>query len=312
VVDPIVMSAGGDPRFDLSETRAYGSDAWLETKLDHPEDVAVTDEGLLFAGGEDGDISRSDPASNDVGVLANTGGSVLGVAIGPQGDLYACDFQRHAVFRLPMDGPEPAGPLERDVAGGPDKPPLHPNYAAFDRDGRLYVSDSGQRDKLPGPFEDSGGCLYVVDPDGTGRVLTEELSAFPNGIALSADGDTLFVCETGTHGIWAVHLEDGHATDVELVTDDCGMVDGLALDAEDRLYIASIGDNAVYRYEDGDIELLVQDEDGLTINNPTNVAFGGRDMQTLYIANLALWHVTAIDIDATGRYPTGRDPPVTD
>jgi len=306
------MSAGGDPRFALSGARTYGSDAWLETKLDHPEDVAVTDEGLLFAGGEDGDIYRIDPASNDVEVLANTGGSVLGVAIGPDGDLYACDFQRHTVFRLPMDGPEPAGPLERHVAGGPDKPPLHPNYAAFDRDGRLYVSDSGQRDKLPGPFEDSGGCLYVVDPDGTGRVLTEELSAFPNGIALSADGDTLYVCETGTHGIWAVHLEDGHATDIELVTDDCGMVDGLALDTEDRLYIASIGDNAVYRYEDGDIELLVQDDNGLTINNPTNVAFGGRDMQTLYIANLALWHVTAIDIDATGRYPTGRDPPVTD
>ena len=306
VVLLIDMSIDAEPRFDLANARAIGSDAWLKTKLDHPEDVAVTDEGLLYAGGEDGDIYRVDPASNTVEVFGSTGGSVLGVALGPEGDLYTCDFQRHAVYRLPLADDRPVGPPEKHVAGGPDAPPLHPNYAAFDREGRLYVSDSGQREKLPGPFDDSGGCIYVVDPDGSRRVLTDELSAFPNGIALSADDETLYVCETGTHSISAVHLDGGHATGIELVTDECGMVDGLALDDEERLYVASIGDDAVYRYDDGDLELLVHDETGLTINNPTNVAFGGPDMQTLYVANLALWHLTAIDIDATGRHPTGR------
>lgn len=300
------MGTTADPTFDLTEARVVGSDAWLEKKLDHPEDVAVTKEGLLYAGGEDGQLYQVDPASGTVEIIGQTGGSVLGLDIGPDGNLYACDFQRHAVFRLELHDDRPVGEAEKFVTGGHDAPPLHPNYLAFDREGRMYVSDSGYREYLPGPFDDSEGCLYVVDPDGSERVLTDELCAFPNGIALSADGDTLYVCESGNHNISAVHLDGGQVTDIELVTDECGMVDGLALDADERLYVASIGENAIYRYDDGELELLVRDDTGLTVNNPTNVAFGGREMQTLYIANLALWHVTAIDIDATGRHPTGR------
>jgi gluconolactonase len=294
------------PRYDIESARVVGADAWLERRLLHPEDVAVTREGVLFCGGENGELYRVDPASGAVDVLGNTGGFVLGVEIGPDGDLYACDFQRHTVFQLELDGTRPVGGPEAVVTGGPDEPPLHPNYLAFDRKGRLYVSDSGSREKLPGPFEDSGGCIYVVDPDGTGRVLTDELSAFPNGIALSADGETLYVCESGTHEVSALSLRNGRTTGTELVTDACGMVDGVALDAEDRLYIASIGDNAVYRYDSGDIELLVRDPTGMTVNNPTNVAFGGEDMRTMYVANLGLWHVTAFDIEAEGRHPTAR------
>lgn len=327
------MPTNADPLIDLRGARAIGADAWLETSLDHPEDVAVTREGLLYAGGEDGQLYRIDPASNAVEVIAQTPGAVLGVELGPDGDLYACDFQEHAVYRLRMRDDRPAGAIEKVVAGGPDEPPLHPNYLAFDFDGRMYLSDSGRRDQLPGPFEDSGGCLYVVDPDGTERVLTDDLSAFPNGIALSADAGTLYVCESGTHTVSAVPLDDGAVppdAEIPTVTDDCGMVDGVALDAEDRLYVASIGDNAVYRITPGSdtdsadegapggsaqssgdpaVELLVHDPTGLTINNPTNVAFGGPDMRTLYVANLALWHVTAIEIDATGRHPTGRHEP---
>jgi len=300
------MEGDAEPLFDLGDARAVGSDAWLETRLDHPEDVAVTREGLLYAGGEAGQLYRVDPASGTVEVIGETGGSVLGLDVGPDGDLYACDFQRHAVFRLELADDRPVGEPRKVLAGGPDAPPLHPNYLAFDREGRMYVSDSGRREGLPGPFDDSGGCVYVVDPDGGGRVLTDEPCAFPNGIALSADGDTLYVCESGNHRISAVHLDDGHVEGIELVTDDCGMVDGLALDADERLYVASIGDDAVYRYDDGDLELLVHDPTGLVVNNPTNVAFGGPDMRTLYVANLALNHVTAIGIDATGRHPTGR------
>lgn len=315
------MATNADPLFDLRDAWAIGADAWLETKLDHPEDVAVTREGLLYSGGEDGQLYRIDPATDTVEVLARTPGSVLGVEVGPEGDLYACDFQEHAVYRLPMADDRPAGELEKFVTGGPNEPPLHPNYLAFDREGRMYVSDSGRRDQLPGPFEDSGGCLYIVDPDGSERILTDAVSAFPNGIALSADANTLYVCESGIHTISAVALEGGEIrpdTKVETVTEDCGMVDGVALDAEDRLYVASIGDNAVYRVENefdggidedlsaGAIELIVRDPMGLTINNPTNIAFGGSDMRTLYVANLGLWHVTAVEIDVQGRPPTGR------
>lgn len=295
-----------EPLFPVTDVRPVGVDAWLETRIDHPEDVAVDSSGILFAGGEDGQLYRVDPVSNTVTEIGRTDGMILGVELGPDGDLFACDFQEHAVYRLPMEEGRPAGEPTPYIQGGPDRPPLHPNYVTFDDDGRLYVSDSGRREKLPGPFEDSGGCIFVEHPDGTREVLTDELSAFPNGIALSADGETLYVCETGTHEIHAVRLEAGTLADIELVTDECGMVDGVALDAQERLYVASIGDNAVYRVADAGIETVVRDDDGLTINNPTNVAFGGTEMQTLYIANLGAPHISSVKLDTVGRHPPCR------
>lgn len=284
-----------DARYGPEDARTLGADAWLERRLDHPEDVAVGDDAL-YAGGEDGQVYRVDPRSGAVEVLADTGGFVLGVTVGPGGDLYVCDFQRHAVFRLPLDGGEPSGSLETVVEGGPGDPPWHPNYCVFDREGRLYVSDSGDRSDMA----NAGGCVYAVDPDGTGRVLTDEPSAFPNGLALGADG-TLYVAETGAKRVTAVALAGGTVETVTTVTEEMGLVDGLALDAADRLYGASLGDDAVYRLEDGSVETLVHDPEGMTVGSPTNIAFGGPDTQTLYIANLGLWHLTAVEIDARGR-----------
>jgi sugar lactone lactonase YvrE len=295
-----------EPLVPVTDVRPVGVDPWLETRLDHPEDVAVAANGILFAGGEAGQLYRVDPASNTVTEIGRTDGMILGVELGPEGDLYACDFQDHAVYRLPLENGRPVGDLEPYLQGGPDVPPLHPNYVTFDDEGRLYVSDSGRREKLPGPFEDSDGCIFVEHPDGTREVLTDELSAFPNGIALSADCETLYVCETGTHRIHAVQLDAGTVADIESVTEECGMVDGVALDAQERLYVASIGDNAVYRVSDTGIETIVRDGDGLTINNPTNVAFGGPQMHTLYVANLGAPHISAVEIDAVGRHPPVR------
>lgn len=293
------------PIHNTTDVSIVGADPWLERALDHPEDIAV-DDGYLYAGGEAGQLYRIDRATRTTTVIANTGGFILGVEIGPDGDLYACDFQQHAVFKLPLNDDGSVGTLEPVVKGGPDQKPLHPNYCTFDSNGRLYISDSGTREKLPGPFDDSDGCIYAIDPDGIERVLTDKLSAFPNGLALSQDESALYVCESGNHCISIVHLDDGDATEIEFLTDECGMGDGLALDSEDRLYVSAIGDNTIYRYADGTRETLITDDDGLHINNPTNVAFGGSQMQTLFIANLGLNHITALEIDATGRHPTGR------
>jgi len=140
---------------------------------------------------------------------------------------------------------------------------------------------------------DSGGCIYVVDPDGTGRVLTEELSAFPNGLALSPDESTLYVAETGNHTVSAVELDDGESVGIDSVTTEMGLIDGVAVDDDGVLYGASIGDDAVYRLVDGEVETVIRDETGLVIGNPTNVAVRS---DTVYVANLGLWHVAVLEL----------------
>jgi sugar lactone lactonase YvrE len=289
-----------DQLYPLSDVAVLGADPWLETRLDHPEDAVVAADGTVYAGGEDGQLYRIDPDDDSAEELANTGGFVLGVALGPEGDLYVCDFQEHAVVRLPLEAGVPAGDLETVTSGSHDERPRHPNYCVFGPDGRLYVSDSGDRSDMAA----SGGCIYVVDPDGTERVLTTEPSAFPNGLALSDDGQRLYVAETGSHSVTAVEITDGDVAAVRHVTDEFGLVDGLALDDDGRLYAASIGDNAIYRLADPEappeehrVECVVRDPDGLTIGNPTNVTFGGPDNSRLYIANLGLWHLSTLDLD---------------
>lgn len=274
---------------NMAET--IGSDPWLETRLDHPEDIAVAPDGTLYAGGEDGQLYHVDPAENAVVELARTDGFVLGVTLGPDGDLYACDFQEHAVFRLPLEETGVGGDLERIVYGSADAPPWHPNYCVFDRKERLYVSDSGDRSEM----SNAGGCIYVREPDGEGRVLTDRCSAFPNGLALSNDGSRLFVAETGTHDVWELHLDDGRVTDHRIRTSDMGLIDGVAVDSAGRLYGASIGDNAIYRLRDGTVEVYAVDPTGLTMGNPTNVVVDEAN-ERLYVANLALWHITSFPL----------------
>jgi sugar lactone lactonase YvrE len=294
------------PVCELDDAGILGADPYHETYLDHPEGVAVESDGTVYAGGEDGQVYRIDPEKNDVEVLADTGGFSLCVTLdAPEQNLYVCDFKKHAVFRVPLETDETN---EQDVttviSGTETEAPIQPNYCVFDSAGRLYLSDSGDR---TAPMEESGGSVMVIEPDGSDRVLTEEPSAWTNGLVLSRDESTLYVAETGTEKVSALHLdEEATVTDIELVTDAFGHVDGIALDAEENLYAASIGDNAIYRRRDGETEVVLHDPAGLVMCNPTNVAFGGRDMRTLYIANLGLTHITTIEVDRPGRFPTAR------
>jgi sugar lactone lactonase YvrE len=290
----------------LDDAGFLGADPYLETYLDHPEGVAVASDGTVYAGGEDGQVYSVNPETNDVVELANTDGFSLCVTLDEiEENLYICDFQKHAVFRLSLeeDGTV-AGGVEPVVSGSKTQAPIQPNYCVFDSDGRLYLSDSGDR---TAPMDQSGGCVMVIEPNDNERVLTDELSAWTNGLALTKDESTLYVAETGTEKVSAIHLNaDATVADIEFVTDDFGHVDGLAFDAEDNLYGASIGDNAIYRRRDGTTEVVLYDPVGLTMCNPTNVAFGGDKMRTLYIANLGLTHLTTIEVERPGRFPTAR------
>lgn len=302
----MVNLEAASPICDLSDARFVGATPYHETYVDHAEGVCVAKDGTLFAGGEDGQIYRIDPGTNTVKEIANTGGFTLGLTLDPSEErLFVCDFKQHAVYRLELDDDwSPVGDVNAFVQGSEKEWPIQPNFCVFDQDGRMYLSDSGDR---TAQMDQSGGNVMMIEPDGEERLLTDELSAWTNGLALSQDESILYVAETGTEQVSAVHLDDsGHVVDIEPIQADFGHVDGLAMDTEDNLYVVSIGDDAVYRWRDGETDVIVHDPTGLSICNPTNVAFGGSDMKTMYIANLGLTHITAVDIDKPGRLPTAR------
>src|SRR5436190_8476305 len=129
-------SRARDPRPLLPITRAK---VFCEG-LDHPECLAVHPDGSIWAGGEAGQIYRVSSDGSKVDQIASTGGFILGVAISPAVSwLAACDLKNHLVWRVDLKTGQ-----TKEFARGADGHQLKiPNYAVFDDEGKLYVSESG-------------------------------------------------------------------------------------------------------------------------------------------------------------------------
>jgi sugar lactone lactonase YvrE len=240
--------------------------------LDHPEGVAVAQDGSVWCGGEAGQIYRVDADAGTFEQVASTGGFCLGLAFDAHGALFVCDVKHGAVFKL-------TDRLERFAEGF-----RNPNALAFDADGTLYVSESrAQGDPGPG--------LFRFAPDGSGGLWHDEPLHFANGLALR-DG-WLYVAETWAHAVVRVPLAGGRR---EVVAQLGGVLpDGLAFDDHGRLYVACYEPSQILRIDpDGSVHTVAHDPTAHLLCHPTNVAFRGTE---LIAANLGRWHLTAIEVE---------------
>jgi gluconolactonase len=244
--------------------------------LDHPECVAMSRDGLIYAGGEAGQLYRVDPASGVVSELGTSGGWLLGLAVDAGDRVFACDVKLGAVLVFETDGSHRVF-----STGTPDRPMVTPNFPVFDGEGSLYVSDSGV-------WPEGGGCIYRIARDGTTTVWTTAASRFANGLAIDPAGRFLYVAESTLPGITRVPiLADGSAGEPELVVEMPGTVpDGIAFDRDGRLYIGCYRPDRIYRLDpDGQLVIVRDDFQGTDLAAPTNIAFGG-DGRDLYVASL--------------------------
>ncbi len=115
------------------------------------------------------------------------------------------------------------------------------------------------------------GALYRVDPDGSVHQVLDHLVT-ANGPAVSDDGRTLFLADSGRATITRYRVsDDGALGDPVLVlSEPSGAVpDGLTLDGEGHLWAAFYGAGQVRRY-DSDGRLLLSVD--LPASQPTSVA----------------------------------------
>jgi gluconolactonase len=258
-------------------------------RLDHAEGIAVAPDGAVWCGGEGGQIYRI--ADGAIEQVASTGGFCLGLAFDAAGRLYVCDLQHAAVFRL---DPRGGGP-ERFADGVDGHRLVTPNAIAIDARGDLLVSDSGR------PHEPRPGLLRLR-PDGDGELWSDLPLDFANGVALAADGRTLYVVETWARRLLAFPVaDDGAAAGPPRVAAALpGTVpDGVAVDSRGALWIACYEPSQVLVVEpDGAVRVAAHDPDAHVLCHPTNVAFHGT---AVIAANLGRWHLTEIDAgDRTG------------
>ncbi|MCL4876127.1 MAG: SMP-30/gluconolactonase/LRE family protein [Anaerolineae bacterium] len=265
--------------------------------LDHPEGVAWGPDKKVYAGGEAGQVYRIDIENNTCETFANTGGFVLGMAHDAAGNVYACDMGRAEVVKVTPDGK-----VSTYSNGNADQKMRVPNYPVFDAAGNLYVSDSGEWGK-------QNGFIWRVKPGGKAEIWDTSANGYTNGMCLGPDGKSLYVVESCPPLISRVPIStDGSAGERSIVVElPRNVPDGVAFDVQNNLYISLYNPNIIYRYSGGKLTVLYDDWEQLLLIAPTNIAFGGADMKTLFIANLCGWNIVSAAMDIAGlpvKYPS--------
>ena len=268
-----------------------------DPQLDHPEGLAIHPDGSIWCGGERGQIFRVDPEGGELTEVASTGGFSLGMALDRTSEhLYVCDLKHAAVYRVETT----TGRVERFADGSPTGAFRIPNYPAFDVEGRLFVSDS-HAFGVPGPG------VWRVDPDGRAELWYDCDVTFANGLAVAADGRSLFVAETFASKVFRVAIRDDDSAGdrEEVATLPGSLPDGLALDVEGNLYVGCYEPSRVLRIApSGEVETLYHDLTAHTLAHPTNLAFRGT---TMFTSNLGRWHLSRLEVGIEGLpLPVGR------
>jgi sugar lactone lactonase YvrE len=189
-----------------------------------------------------------------------------GQAFGPDGRLYAVATGTKQVLAYAAD--VTATTLANDIAG---------NDLVVGHAGNVYVTE-------PLAVRNEVSQIWLIRPDGAKQVVDTGVR-FANGIALSPDQTLLYVADYRSHWVYSYQVQpDGtlahkqryfhlHESDAE----DQSFADGLKVDREGRLYVATrlgiqVCDQA------GRVNAIIPTPNGRI----TNLVFGGAAFDTLY------------------------------
>lgn len=153
--------------------------------------------------------------------------------------------------------------------------------AVQDAAGNLYVDDVGRR-VLHGEAPAPVGQVILVRPDGSAEAILKDL-AFPNGIALSADGKRLYLVQSvsAPPGITVHGVANDGSLDQgqQFVTTDTG-TDGIGIDDDEGIWACMIRDEAIVRF---DREGQVTHRVVMTGYDPVACSIGGSNGRTMCI-----------------------------
>lgn len=158
------------------------------------------------------------------------------------------------------------------------------NDAAVDATGRLWAATMDLDHRRP------VGVLYAIDPDLTMRTAATGFF-IPNGLAVDEERERIYFSDShpDRQTVWVadIDLAGGRMGPARIFarfeTMD-GRPDGAAVDAEGNYWIAGVGGGALHAFSPGGEHLAAY---RVPVDSPTKIAFGGRDMNRLFLTSKA-------------------------
>jgi len=233
--------------------------------------------------------------------IATFSGPVSGLGWLPDGRLLIVSMHDRRLLRR-----EPSG----EIAVHADLSPIatwHANDMVVAQDGTAYVGNFGF--SLTPPLEFKPANLARVTPRGEASVAASDL-LFPNGSVITPDGRTLVIGESAARRLTAFTItESGQLADRRLWAQmpEGTFPDGICLDAEGAIWVASPMSNEVLRLQEGGtvLERIATDQKAIA------PMLGGQDRRTLYICTaestepdfciaMRTARILAVDVDVPG------------
>jgi sugar lactone lactonase YvrE len=227
---------------------------------------------VVFSDWSAGEVLAYDPASGDLEVVARAESFPLCTDLLPDGRLVAVTSPPGSLLVSAPDDPGSLAPYAdlSSVAAGVW------NDIAVDGRGHVYVNGGG--------IEGAPGIVALVTPDGAVRRVAEGI-AFPNGMAVTADGATLLVADSWAQAILAYDIAaDGSLGPGRIWASVAEHPDGICIDAEGAVWFADVGTSRCVRIAEGG---RVLDEVSLD-RGCFACVLGGPDRRTLYVT-AAVW-----------------------
>ena len=196
---------------------------------------------------------------------------ILGQVVDADGNLYCaeCESPNSKVVRITPEGKQSvysAGPR-----GGAF---MSANTPAFDRHGNMYLSDTGSWSR-----EIDGRIFRIPAGGGDAHLWFPEPVDTPNGIAIDGEEEYIYFVETWGNSIARIAIrKDGSSGDFERVVHMPRHVpDGIAFDAEGRLWIACDRPDAIYVFniKTRRLEVFAEDWQGGALRGADDLAFVG-------------------------------------
>jgi sugar lactone lactonase YvrE len=277
------------------------------------EGILVDKDNFVYGAGRNNVMYKVNPDGQVSELCTLPAGTMAnGVAMDRQGNLVYCDCGKQAMMRVTQSG---RVSMIADRVG--DLPLTLPNFATYDADGNLYVSNSSTRDittvmeEVPKP--EPNGALVRIRSDGKGEVVATGLY-LANGTAIDPKEEAVYVLESFRNDCLRIAIKkNGTFGKPEIYSMGFpAMPDGMAFAADGTLFVtlpvvprSNRQQTPIHQIiqvdTNGNWSTVIDDPKGEKLNIPTNCAFGGPGLQDLYFANFESDHISRVHTPFRGH-----------